>query len=76
MFCSLSDTIGQAVNSALVANQEQMNKALKAMINTQHEKSCPNLVLPAQYPQLDLNKIAVHTDLSVFDVSTEFSHAA
>ena len=39
MFKGLGDTIGQAVNTALVANQEQMNKAAKAAINARHEKS-------------------------------------
>ena len=39
-----------------------MNKAMKAAINTWHEKSCPNIILPAQYLWLDPNKIAVHTD--------------
>ena len=38
-----------------------MNKALKAAISARHEKSRPDLVLPAQYPRLDPNKIAVHT---------------
>ena len=38
-----------------------MNKAMKAAINARHEKSRPDLILPAQYPRLDPNKIAVHT---------------
>ena len=41
LLTGLSNTIGQAVSNALVANQEQMNKAVKAAINAWHEKSRP-----------------------------------
>ena len=61
-FKGLGDTMAAAIGAALTANQEQMNKALKAAINARHEKSRPDLILPAQYPRLDPNKIAVHTD--------------
>ena len=47
-FKGLGDTMAAAIGAALTANQEQMNKALKAAINAQHEKSCPDLILPAQ----------------------------
>ena len=60
-FKGLGDTMAAAIGAALTANQEQMNKAMKAMINTWHKKSCPDLILPTQYPRLDPNKIAVHT---------------
>ena len=60
-FKGLGDTMAAAIGAALTANQEQMNKALKAAINARHEKSRPDLILPAQYPRLDPNKIAVHT---------------
>ena len=60
-FKGLGDTMAAAIGAALTANQEQMNKALKAAINARHEKSRPDIILPAQYLQLDPNKIAVHT---------------
>ena len=37
-------TMAAAIGAALVANQEQMNKAMKAAINARHEKSRPNLI--------------------------------
>ena len=35
----LGTTIGNAINTALIANQEQMNKAMKAAINARHQQS-------------------------------------
>ena len=60
-FKGLGDTMAAAIGAALTANQKHMSKALKAAINARHEKSRPDLILPAQYPQLNLNKIMVHT---------------
>ena len=58
---SLGNTIGNAITHALHANQEQMNKAMKAAINGRHQQYRPDHVLPDQYLQLDASKIVVHT---------------
>ena len=62
---TLGNTIGTTITNALNANQEHMNKTMKAAINTSHQQSHPNLALPAQYlrlcTRLDTSKIAVHT---------------
>ena len=49
-FKTLGDTMANAMSAALVANQAEMNKALKAAINARHEKSRPRSHLARPIP--------------------------
>ena len=82
-FKGLGDTMATAIGAALAANQEAMNKAMKAAINARHKKSRPDIILPAQNPRHDrsaqdrgVHRQGCSHHLSVFDVSIEFSHDA
>ena len=57
---ALGQAIGTSISHALTTKQEQMDKAMKSVLNARQAR--PDVVLPAQYPRLDPNKIAVHTD--------------